>query len=1415
VETPRGERLEETPRGGVGERVLNFDMRTRPDQGDYVWVRCEEKGFAKFKVTGVKEETGDDEFQVQLVDGRSFPGSEVYIYDNPSIAPPDHTQLPELHAPDILNNTRRRYAERKIYTYCGSVLLAVNPYENRDELYTKAVKKDYQKLTQEALRDTLAPHPYAVAHLCYDEMKNRKKKKQTIIISGESGAGKTETAKIVMSYLATASNCFRDEKEVTIEQQFLSANPILEAFGNAQTIRNSNSSRFGNYKKLLFDNDGNLRDAQTATYLLESSRVCSHARGERNYHVFYQLLAGKSEEELAGLHLKKEKKYAVLYNEEDIITEDVHSTSTPGVSYQQDVEKFKVIIESFAKIGIPKDIVDQMFDVLASVLHLGELQFEPATEHGDQGGFSIKNEEVLTYLNECFGLEESDKDLFRTTLENKNLKFGNQTSESKRTADQGQQLTFSFMRHLYQRLFKKIIDKINKVSSAHMSGSNGGHTPQDHGYLGILDIYGFENLERNSFEQFLINLANERLLDFFLENAIQAEQRLLLQEGLLKRELKVDHSSGCVAFMKDILMKVDDAYHRKASSDKILASNILSLKPDRSGRGTTVRRPRVSIRKRSIDGEPEPDFIIHHFAGDVAYTVEGWLEKNNDKVYPEFERLFAHSRKSLIRELGAKGNHSEVVEKFQSVSKTFGNNLDALHKDLSQVNVHYIRCINPNRKQLAGHFDGKYVSEQLENCGTVQLLWIMRSGFPHRIPFNIIREKFESKNIGSQLPRRFRTLSDEQFVWMCIGAYGVPKDQWFVGRTRLFYRTGVLREFERMCDDPDLQPTDETIEKMVSLLNRRRWMGFFNALLFCRWMKIVADEKREQRRLEAERERIRKEKALQEEAEARAAAAKRKEEEEARAAEVIPGTDAEKWGVVQEGSSSDMCATEATGTHTNNNDHVQRVNDDDASSRLSLSTIAKEDGCSVPGCLLLAPSLYIAVNAEINDKPMDDDCIIHDGCHLWYAPLRITDRGRPPTVRRINCKDGSLALAEHHLSPKHHDMHTIVVLKQHPRLANKFATMDIDGNLHIFLWLGVDHPQSETVMTTLYTARMSKIDTSFVKYKRDAEGEDGDGSQLIPRKIAFHPEDDSMLAIMWESSFKLVGSHMSNVNFVKINQKQHGRFECLGNVPLQDGLGHLWYEDMKNSAYTICEFTVSGNFLCVANAERIKIIKIDRIKEPGDDQFSYHVDIVKQISSPKHHMVPMDSCLPRCNDSMLFASENGVLQLLQITHVERRQPRIKLTQIREEVTNTAGGMLTNANTAGGATNREEEVNDESSETAEKSDTWTLIPIMRPWLPGRSDVNPPEARRCIYERRPDPLRFRLVHKDKIETWKWKDRLGWRLDDVLYARKSKKEAFGTGVSCLINVDNVVVYNSNEYNADNSYDTDPSVYAVKLTS
>ncbi|KAF6994689.1 hypothetical protein CFC21_011328 [Triticum aestivum] len=664
----------------------------------------------------------------------------------------DLMQLSYLSEPSVLYNLQYRYSQDMIYTKAGPVLVAVNPFK-KVALYGNGYIKAYKNKTMDS------PHVYAIADSALREMK-RDEVNQSIIISGESGAGKTETAKIAMQYLASLGG------GSGIEYEILQTNPILEAFGNAKTLRNDNSSRFGKLIEIHFSTTGRICGAMVQTFLLEKSRVVQCAVGERSYHIFYQLCAGAPTTLREKLNLKKVDEYKYL-----------KQSCCYSIAGVDDAEMFRAVTEAMNIVHISQEDQDNVFAMVSAVLWLGDVSF---TIIDNENHVEITVEEAAETVSRLLGCSIEDLNL---ALSKRHMKVNNENIVQKLTLTQATDTRDALAKALYASLFEWLVEQINKSLS--VGKRRTGRS------ISILDIYGFESFDKNSFEQFCINYANERLQQHFNRHLFKLEQEEYVEDGIDWAKVEFEDNQDCL-----------NLFEKKPLG-------LLSLLDEESTFPNATDLTFANKLKQHLDtnscfrGERGKAFTVRHYAGEVAYDTSGFLEKNRDLLHMDSIQFLAKCKLSIPQTFASKmlaqSDNLESVpyrpsvadSQKLSVAMKFKGQLFQLMQRLESTTPHFIRCIKPNNLQLPAIYGQELVLQQLKCCGVLEVVRISRSGYPTRMTHQKFARRYGFlllEDVASQDPLSVSVAILHQF--------NILPEMYQVGYTKLFFRTGQIGNLE-------------------------------------------------------------------------------------------------------------------------------------------------------------------------------------------------------------------------------------------------------------------------------------------------------------------------------------------------------------------------------------------------------------------------------------------------------------------------------------------------------------------------------------------------------------------------------------------------------------------------------------------
>uniref|UniRef100_A0A8K9UNC8 Myosin IXA n=1 Tax=Oncorhynchus mykiss TaxID=8022 RepID=A0A8K9UNC8_ONCMY len=790
----------------------------------------------------------------------------------------DHADLcclPELNERSLLDNLRSRFRQERIYTYVGSILIVINPFQ-----FLPIYNPKYVKMYDNHALGDLEPHIYAVADVAYHAMLQRRRN-QCIVISGESGSGKTQSTNFLIHHLTALS---QKGFASGVEQIILGAGPVLEAFGNAKTAHNNNSSRFGKFIQVNYQESGTVRGAYVEKYLLEKSRLVYQEHNERNYHVFYYLLAGASEEERSTFHLKKPEEYHYL--NQDCFTVE-------GEDLKHDFERLQLAMEM---VGFLPATRKQIFSLLSAILHLGNIRYKKKTYRDDS--IDICNPEVLPTVSEL--LEVKEEMLFEALTTRKTMTVGERLIVPYKLAEAGT-VRDSMAKSLYSALFDWIVFRINHALL------NNRDLEESIFSIGVLDIFGFEDYENNSFEQFCINFANERLQHYFNQHIFKLEQEEYRAEGISWHNIDYIDNTGCINLISKkptaLLHLLDEESNFPQASNQTLLDK---FKRQHEGNGY-IEFPAVM----------EPAFIIRHYAGKVKYGVKDFREKNTDHMRPDIVALLKSSKNAFIcglmgidppatfrwavlrafframvafresgkrhvhRKTGWKPNlfppghfvyialvyrslhlldvkslkylsnltlhdritksllHLHKKKKPPSISAQFQASLNKLMETLGQSEPYFVKCIRSNAEKLPLRFNEGLVLRQLRYTGMLETVRIRQSGYSIKYTFQDFIRHFHVL-----LPEG--TSATQEGIRQYLGQVDLAPDGYQVGKTMVF-----LREVERQRLQALLHR--EVLNRIVTL--QRRFRALLERKHFTRMRLAATTIQREWRALLKRRER--------------------------------------------------------------------------------------------------------------------------------------------------------------------------------------------------------------------------------------------------------------------------------------------------------------------------------------------------------------------------------------------------------------------------------------------------------------------------------------------------------------------------------------------------------------------------------
>ncbi|NWX21219.1 MYH9 protein, partial [Aegotheles bennettii] len=768
----------------VDKNVINNPL-TQADWAakKLVWVPSEKNGF---EAASLKEEVGDEAIVELAENGKKV---KVNKDDIQKMNPPkfskveDMAELTCLNEASVLHNLKERYYSGLIYTYSGLFCVVINPYKNLP-IYSEEIVEMYKGKK----RHEMPPHIYAITDTAYRSMM------QDFLYRGESGAGKTENTKKVIQYLAHVASSHKSKKDQgELERQLLQANPILEAFGNAKTVKNDNSSRFGKFIRINFDVNGYIVGANIETYLLEKSRAIRQAKDERTFHIFYYLLSGAGEHLKTDLLLEPYNKYRFLSN---------GHVTIPG---QQDKDMFQETMEAMKIMGIPDEEQIGLLKVISGVLQLGNIAFKKE-RNTDQA--SMPDNTAAQKVSHLLGINVTD---FTRGILTPRIKVGRDYVQKAQTKEQADFAIEALAKATYERMFRWLVMRINKaLDKTKRQGAS---------FIGILDIAGFEIFELNSFEQLCINYTNEKLQQLFNHTMFILEQEEYQREGIEWNFIDFGLDlQPCIDLIEKpagppgILALLDEECWFPKATDKSFVEKVVQEQ------GT---HPKFQKPKQLKD---KADFCIIHYAGKVDYKADEWLMKNMDPLNDNIATLLHQSSDKFVSELwkdvdrivgldqvagmsesALPGAFKTRKGMFRTVGQLYKEQLAKLMATLRNTNPNFVRCIIPNHEKKAGKLDPHLVLDQLRCNGVLEGIRICRQGFPNRVVFQEFRQRYEILTPNA-IPKGF--MDGKQACVLMIKALELDANLYRIGQSKVFFRAGVLAHLE---EERDLKITDVII----------------------------------------------------------------------------------------------------------------------------------------------------------------------------------------------------------------------------------------------------------------------------------------------------------------------------------------------------------------------------------------------------------------------------------------------------------------------------------------------------------------------------------------------------------------------------------------------------------------------------
>ena len=773
---PNQEDEDPTPYLFVSLEQRRIDQSKPYDSKKNCWVPDEKEGY----LIGEIKATKGDIVSVGLPGGetKDFKKDQLQQVNPPKYEKAeDMSNLTYLNDASVLHNLRQRYYNKLIYTYSGLFCVAINPYK-RYPVYTNRCAKMYRGKR----RNEVPPHIFAISDGAYVDMLTNHVN-QSMLITGESGAGKTENTKKVIAYFATVgASGKKDEAQKnkgSLEDQVVQTNPVLEAFGNAKTVRNDNSSRFGKFIRIHFGPTGKLAGADIETYLLEKARVISQQSLERSYHIFYQIMSGA----VAGV-----KEMCLLSDN----IYDYYNVSQGKVTVASidDSEEFVLADQAFDILGFTTQEKQDVYRITAAVMHMGGMKFKQRgrEEQAEQDG-----EEEGGRVAKLFGCDTAE--LYKNLLKPR-IKVGNEFVTQGRNVQQVTNSIGALCKGVFDRLFKWLVKKCNETLDTKQKRQH---------FIGVLDIAGFEIFDYNGFEQLCINFTNEKLQQFFNHIMFVLEQEEYTREGI-KWDF-IDFGMDLLACIEliekpmGILSILEEESMFPKATDQTFAEKLMNT---HLGKSAPFQKP-----KPPKPGQQAAHFAIGHYAGCVSYNITGWLEKNKDPLNDTVVDQFKKSQNKLLIEIfadhpgqsgggeQAKGGRGKKGGGFATVSSAYKEQLNSLMTTLRSTQPHFVRCIIPNEMKQPGLVDAHLVMHQLTCNGVLEGIRICRKGFPNRMVYPDFKMRYQILS-----PKGIRGIEDpKKASKILIESTELNEDLYRFGHTKVFFRAGVLGQMEEFRDE--------------------------------------------------------------------------------------------------------------------------------------------------------------------------------------------------------------------------------------------------------------------------------------------------------------------------------------------------------------------------------------------------------------------------------------------------------------------------------------------------------------------------------------------------------------------------------------------------------------------------------------
>ncbi|CAF1230175.1 unnamed protein product [Adineta steineri] len=695
-------------------------------------------------------------------------------YEGPDLGVGDFVLLSELTMDAFIKNLKLRFEKGRIYTYIGEVLVSVNPYRELP-IYGQEYIKSYKGCEM----FERPAHIFALAEAAYRTLKQYSLN-SCIVISGESGSGKTEASKVILRYIAAVTNTTNQIEIQRISNILIQTNVILETFGNSRTNRNDNSSRFGKYMDLNFDYKFDPDGGKIQHYLLEKSRVVKQQLGERNFHAFYQLLSNEKTLKDYGFYLQPKDYYYI------------NQGNCCKVDRIDDKRDYEQVMKAFHIVGFTQDEISTVWKIIAAIIHLGNLTFIDID--GEHCSIERSNDEKdqLEWISKLLECEQSD---ILAALTSRVVAARNEVFQTRQNVKRAYYGRDAFSKALYERLFEWLIKYINKTLSKVNDEQNNNPYRRIYSSLviGVLDIYGFEIFENNSFEQLCINYCNEKLQQLFIELVLKQEQDEYEKENITWQHVDYfDNKIICDLIEQpriSILSYLDEACQIVGTiTDEMFLDSINKAFKNHKHYSSWALAPSDKIWK-NIDTKKL--FLIRHYAGDVVYSVDGFLDKNRDTLFDDFKRLLYHSKNPILSAMWPEGEKSviSVTRRPLTAGTVFRNSMISLSNLLSSKQPFYVRCIKPNDNKSPVIFDQTRIEHQIAYLGLLENLRVRRAGFCHRKPYDRFVQRYKIIDCVRSKLHPHGPFTKESAAYIC-NELNINNDVAY-GNTKLFIKQPI------------------------------------------------------------------------------------------------------------------------------------------------------------------------------------------------------------------------------------------------------------------------------------------------------------------------------------------------------------------------------------------------------------------------------------------------------------------------------------------------------------------------------------------------------------------------------------------------------------------------------------------------